>query len=95
MKSDLEVDANEVRRVAAALAATAVRIATAAAAQPTTETTPRWATTDAAASTDEAARHQLALISADLTDAVRRITATLADYEQTDARAATRLKLTQ
>ncbi|WP_203761959.1 hypothetical protein, partial [Paractinoplanes deccanensis] len=94
MHPDLEVDTDELRRDATAIAGTASRITSATAQTPATGTTPRWATSDAAGLAAEAARHQLALIGAEVAETARRITTAAADYELADARAMTRLRLT-
>ncbi|XVU26291.1 hypothetical protein ACQPZJ_04320 [Actinoplanes sp. CA-054009] len=95
MQPDLEVDTDELRHDAAAVAGTASRIISGAAQAPSPDSTPRWATADAAALAALAARHQLAMIGADVADTARRITAAAADYELADARATTRLRLTR
>jgi hypothetical protein len=95
MNPDLEVDADDLRRAAAAVAAAAHRVTAGSTAAPVPPVTPRWATTDAAALAAEAARGQLAVLGADLAETARRITAAAADYELADARAATRLRLTR
>ncbi|MGX6602794.1 type VII secretion target [Micromonosporaceae bacterium Da 78-11] len=95
MNPDLEVDADDLRRTASAVAGLADQVTTAASAEPVPATTPRWATTDAAALAAEATRGQLAVLGADLTETARRITEAAAAYEIADARAATRLRLTR
>jgi len=95
MNPDLEVDAEDLRRAAAAVAATADRVTAAAAPEPLPPAIPRWATTDAAELAAAAARQQLTLLGADLAETARRIAAAAADYELADARAATRLRLTR
>ena len=95
MNPDLEADTDELRRSAAALAATAARVSGSAAAAPPAEVTPRWATADAAVLAAEAARQQLTHLGAGLAETARRITAVAADYELADSRAATRLRLTR
>jgi hypothetical protein len=95
MNPDLEVDADDLRRAAAAVAAAADRVTAGTTPEPAPPATPRWATTDAAALAADAARRQLAVLGADLAETARRITAAAADYELADARAATRLRLTR
>jgi hypothetical protein len=94
---DFEVDADDVRRTASALAETAARVAagTEQAPSPEATATPRWVTVDPALLAAEAARHQLAQIGADIADTARQIVTAAADYELADARAATRLRLTR
>lgn len=93
MNPELEVDTDELRRTASAVAATADQVSAGAAAEPATEATPRWVTTDAAVLAAEAAGHQLAQLGADIAETARRIQAAAAEYELADARAATRLRL--
>ncbi|XVV13518.1 hypothetical protein ACQP2X_03940 [Actinoplanes sp. CA-131856] len=95
MHPDLEVDTDELRHDAAAVAGTASRIISGTAQAPSPGTTPRWATADAAMLAAEAARHQLGMIGAEMADTARRITAVAADYELADARAVTRLRLSR
>jgi hypothetical protein len=95
MNPDLEVDADDLRRVAAAVAAAAHRVTAGAAQEPVPPAIPRWATVDAAALAAEAVGQQLAVLGADLAETARQITAAAADYELADARAATRLRLTR
>jgi hypothetical protein len=93
MNPDLEVDTDELRHAATALAATAGRVSGGAGAAPAAEVTPRWATADAAVLAAEAARQQLAHLGAGIAETARRINAVAADYELADARAVTRLRL--
>jgi hypothetical protein len=95
MNPDLEVDADDLRRTAAAVAAAAAEVTAGTRHEPVPVTTPRWATTDAAALASEAARRQLAMIGADLAETARQITEAAAAYELADARAVTRLRLTR
>jgi ribosomal silencing factor RsfS len=95
MNPDLEVDASELRRTASAVADTAARVSAAADQQPDIDTTPRWATTDAAMLAAEAARQQMAALADDIAETARQISAAAAAYEEADARAATRLRLTR
>lgn len=95
MNPDLEVDTDGLRRAAAALDATAAEVSAGTGQQPPAEVTPRWATADAAVLAADAARQQLAQLGADLAETARRITTAAAEYEQADARAATRLRLTR
>ncbi len=92
MNPELEVDTDELRRTATAMAAAADRVTAAATDRPVPPPGPRWATADAAALTADAAGQQLALIGADLDETARLIRAAAADYELADARAATRLR---
>jgi excreted virulence factor EspC (type VII ESX diderm) len=95
MNPDLEVDTDELRRCAAALAATAADAAAGAARMPVAESSPRWCSADAAALAAEAARQQLALIGGDLAETADQIAEAAEAYELADARAATRLRLTR
>ncbi|SNY51868.1 hypothetical protein [Paractinoplanes atraurantiacus] len=95
MQPDLEVDTEELRHDASAVAGTASRIIVGAAQAPSPDTTPRWVTADAAMLAALAARQQLGLIGAEVADTARRITTAAADYELADARAVTRLRLSR
>jgi hypothetical protein len=95
MNPDLEVDADDLRRTAAAVSDTADRVTAGTRKEPAAETTPRWTTTDAAILAADAARQQLAVIGADIAETSRRILAALDDYAAADERAATRLRLTR
>jgi hypothetical protein len=108
MNPDLEVDADDVRRTASAIAETAARVAAGAEQHPPSPEpsavgagqsapggTPRWVTADPALLAAAAAQHQLAVLGADIADTARRVTAAAADYELADARAVTRLRLTR
>jgi hypothetical protein len=95
MNPDLEVDTDELRRIAAAVADTAARVTAGTRSEPVPPFPPRWATADAASMAAEAARQQLAALGADIADTARRISAAAAAYEQADARAATRLRLSR
>ena len=92
MDPDLEVDTDDLRRVAAALTGTAAGVSGAAAQAPPAVPAPRWATSDAAALAADAARAQLILLGADLAETARQITEAAASYEAADARAADRLR---
>jgi hypothetical protein len=93
MNPDLDVDADDLRRTASALAETASRVTAGARGEPPVESTPRWLTSDAATLAAEAAGGQLAVLGADLADTARRITDAVAAYQAADARAAARLRL--
>ena len=93
MNPDLEVDADELRRAASALTATAAKVTAGADQMPAAETVPRWQAADAAVLAAETARQQLVLLGTDLADAARRIAAAAGEYEVADARAAARLRL--
>jgi hypothetical protein len=95
MNPDLEVDPDELRRRAAALAATAADTTADAARMPAAESSPRWCSADAATLAAEAARQQLALIGSDLAETADQIAEAAEAYELADARAATRLRLTR
>ena len=95
MNSDLEVDADDLRRTASAVAGTATRVTAGTRQEPTVDNTPRWTATDAAVLAADSARGQLAVLGADIADTARRILAAVAAYETTDARAAARLRLTR
>ncbi|MET0422716.1 MAG: type VII secretion target [Actinoplanes sp.] len=91
MNPDLEVDTDDLRHTASALAALASRVTDAAAHEPVGEATPRWLTTGAAALAADAARSQLAQIGADLADTARRISRAADEYVSADTRAADRI----
>ncbi|GIF19409.1 cell division septum initiation protein DivIVA [Actinoplanes tereljensis] len=92
MNPDLEVDTDELRRAASALADTAAEVTAGTSQTPPAQQTPRWPTADAASLAAEAARHQLALLGADIDETARRITIAAEAYELADARATTRLR---
>ena len=95
MNPDLEVDADDLRRLASAVADTATRVTAGARQEPAVDSTPRWATADAAALAADAARGQLPVLGADIADTAHRITMAVAAYETADARAAVRLRLSR
>lgn len=95
MNPDLEVDTDDLRRAASALARTADEVSAAAGQAPPAVPTPRWATSDAAALAADAARAQLAQLGTDLAETARQIVAAAAAYEAADARAAGRLRPTR
>ncbi|WP_433374469.1 hypothetical protein ACQPZX_04065 [Actinoplanes sp. CA-142083] len=95
MNPDLEADTEDLRRAASALTTTAAETSAAATAPPPVPRTPRWQTTDAASLATEAARQQLQHLGAHMAQTARRITAAAAAYEEADARAATRLRLSR
>jgi hypothetical protein len=95
MNPDFEVDTDELRRAASALATTADATTAGTTAQPAARLTPRWRTADAAALASDAARQQLAVLGADLAETARQVTAAAEAYAQADARAATRLRLSR
>jgi hypothetical protein len=92
---DLEVDTDELRRAASALADTAAEVTAGTSATPPSQQTPRWRTADAAALAADAARLQLALLGSDIDETSRRIAIAAEAYEEADARAATRLRLSR
>ena len=92
MNSDLEVDTDDLRRTAAAVAGTATRVTAGTWQEPFVDGTPRWATADAAALAADAAREQLAVLGADIADIARRMVEAAAAYEAADDRAAARLR---
>ncbi|MEU4239427.1 hypothetical protein [Actinoplanes sp. NPDC026619] len=92
MNPDFEVDADELRRAASALADTAARVTAGASETPTIPRVPRWLTTDAASLAAEAARRQLVLLGGDIGETARRIRQATEAYEEADARAAARLR---
>jgi hypothetical protein len=95
MDPDLEVDTDGLRAVARALTGTASRVTDGELFEPSVPTTPHWSTTDAAMLAGDAARGQLTSLAAEITETARRITAAAEAYEQADARAATRLRLSR
>jgi hypothetical protein len=95
MNPDLEVDTDDLRRAASALAATADETAAGTTSVPAAQLTPRWHTTDAAVLAAEAARQQLAVLGEELAEAARQVAAAAEAYAEADACAATRLRLTR
>jgi hypothetical protein len=95
MNPDLEVDTDELRRAASALASTAADVVAAGGEAPHTETVPRWAAAGAAFLATEAARQQLVLLGAEIAETARRMATAAGAYEAADARAATRFRLTR
>jgi Excreted virulence factor EspC, type VII ESX diderm len=95
MNPDFEVDTEELRRAAAALRSTAAGVGGSTGRAPRSEITPRWHTADAALLAAAAARQQLAQLGEDLAETARRITTAAAAYEQADARATTRFRLSR
>jgi hypothetical protein len=95
MNPDLEVDTDDLRHAASALAATAEETTAGATSMPASQLTPRWHTTDAAVLAAEAARQQLVVLGADLAETARQVAAAAESYAEADARAATRLRLTR
>ncbi|MFC7273668.1 hypothetical protein ACFQS1_06745 [Paractinoplanes rhizophilus] len=95
MNPDLEADTEEMRRAASALNATAAETTAAAASAPSVPRIPRWQATDAAMLAAEAARQQLWHLGADTAQTARQVLAAAAAYEEADARAATRLRLSR
>ena len=93
MNPDLEVDLDELRRTATAMADTAARLIDGSSPGVATDLTPRWATTDAASLAAETARRQLSGLGAQIAETARQITLAADEYELADARAATRLRL--
>ncbi|MFG1990338.1 hypothetical protein ACGFJ7_10205 [Actinoplanes sp. NPDC048988] len=95
MQPDLEVDTDQLRHDASAVAGTASRITSGAARAPAPDVTPRWAAADAATLAAETARHHLSLLGAEVAETARNIATAAADYELADARAVTRLRLSR
>ena len=95
MNPDLEVDTEELGRAASSLTTTATETSAAATAAPTVPHTPRWRTTDAAALATAAAQQQLQHLGAGTAETARQVTAAAAAYQEADARAATRLRLSR
>ena len=93
MNPDLEVDTEELRRTASALATTAAEVTATAAAPPSAERTPRWRAADAAALAVEATQQQLRWLGAGTAETARLITLAAGAYAEADARAAARLRL--
>jgi hypothetical protein len=92
MHPDLEVDTGAVRSAAAAMDDLAARVSSGGSESPAPVSTPRWAATDAAGSAAEASRRQLVCTGADIAAAARQIVAAVLDYEDSDDRAASRLR---
>jgi hypothetical protein len=95
MHPDFEVGTDDLRRTAASVSAAADRVTGAAASAPVPAPVPRWATTGAAALAATAARQQLTHLGGDITATARQIRAAAEAYEEADARAAARLRLTR
>ena len=88
MTPDLEIDAEAVRRWAAALATAGGRLH----ADPMPPVPgPRWSTTDSGTDAAAAARRALAALTDDIVATGRSVAATVDDYEAADDRAAARL----
>jgi hypothetical protein len=92
MHPDLEVDTGAVRSAAAAMDDLAARVTGGESESPAPVTTPRWATSDAAATAAEASRRRLVSDGADIAATARQIVAAVLDYEDSDERAAARLR---
>ena len=89
MIRDLEIDAQAVRRWAAALAAAGGRLH----ADPMPPVPgPRWSATDSGTAAAAAARRALMLLTDDIVATSRAIVTTVDDYQATDDRAAARLR---
>lgn len=95
MNPEIEVDTEELRRAASALAGTASETTTSAATPPSIPRIPRWHTTDAATLAAEAAQQQLRQLGVDLAETARQVTAAAAAYQEADSRAAIRLRLSR
>ena len=95
MDPDFEVDTEELRRHAAEAGATADRVTGAADGAPLPDPSPRWAAAGAAALAADAARQQLLHLGGDVAETAQRIRAAAGAYEEADARAATRLRLSR
>ncbi|MFF5291627.1 type VII secretion target [Paractinoplanes globisporus] len=95
MNPDIEVDTEELRRAASALSTTAAETTAATTSMPSAERVPRWRTADAAALAAEAARQQLQFLGLDTADTARRVGAAAAAYQEADARAAARLRMSR
>jgi hypothetical protein len=92
MNPDLEVDTGAVRAAAAAIDDLAARVSGGESESPAPVTTPRWAASDAAASAADANRRRLADAGNDIAATARQIVAAILDYEDSDERAASRLR---
>jgi hypothetical protein len=92
MNPDLEVDTGAVRATAAAIDDLAARVSGGESESPAPVTTPRWTTSEAAASAAHATRRRLVDAGADIAVTARQIVATVLDYEESDERAASRLR---
>ncbi|WP_221325555.1 type VII secretion target [Actinoplanes sp. L3-i22] len=95
MNPDLDVDTRHLQAVATALDATASRVREAAASAPAPAAGPRWSAVDAALRAADTLERGLRDLAADLTTTANKIKTTIAAYDDTDARAATRLRATR
>jgi hypothetical protein len=92
MNPDLEVDTGAVRASAAAIDDLAASVSGGEVESPVAVTTPRWAAGDAAASAADAGRRRLADAGGGIAATARQIVATVLDYEDSDERAASRMR---
>ncbi|WP_433828367.1 hypothetical protein ACQP2E_03145 [Actinoplanes sp. CA-015351] len=95
MNPDFQVDADELLRQAAAADDIAARLNGTADAAPHPHPSPRWATTTATALAADALRLQLHQLGGDVSETARLISAAAAAYQEADARAATRFRLSR
>jgi hypothetical protein len=92
---DLEINTDAVRTCASTLNSVGDRVSSGAAASPPTVSVPHWATTDAAEHAVTRAVTDLTGLTDSIAATARQILATVLEYDDADARAATRLRSTQ
>lgn len=92
MNPDFRVDAESLRTDAAAVTGLAARVSAAAAHLPRADRTPRWATTAATTLTAGTAHRLISVLGHDIAETADRVRAVATDYDESDARAATRLR---
>ena len=93
MQSELEVDADALRRCAQALADTAAQVRTGLAhCPPLVVTAPGWAAGEAAAALQATAARQLATLGDAIDTTSRQVAVAVAEYDAADDRAAARLR---
>jgi hypothetical protein len=92
MNGEVQIDAMDVLDCAAALTGLGDRVAEGASGVPDPPPSTSWTVGAALTATGDAARAQLHAIGAEIASTARQITAAVADYEDADARAASRLR---
>ncbi|MBB2945437.1 hypothetical protein FB565_005170 [Actinoplanes lutulentus] len=95
MNPDFQVDADELIRQATAADDIAARLNGTADAAPHLHPSPRWAATTATALVADALRLQLRQLGGDVSETARLISAAAAAYQEADARAAARFRLSR
>jgi hypothetical protein len=92
---NLEINTDAVRTGASTVNSVAAGVSGGAAASPPTVSVPRWATSDAAGGAAAGAATDLTGLGDSLAATARQILAAVLDYEDSDARTATRLRGTR